>query len=190
MKILKNEKGILAFDFLVGFMMITSFFMLLVILSFTLSVVESMQYIAFATARTYYAADVSEAEQRKSAREKYNQLIQKEELKSLLRERWFDMQDPQFPDDFNLDGMEDGVRIDFTAKVLSFTLPFFLGRTGDSNSFTSNVNAYIGREPSQEDCMNHQRERGEMIVNRLDPSYRTYSDLYLKSYIPIGDNGC
>ena len=49
MKSLKNQKGVLAFDFLIGFMMITSFFMLLVILSFTLSVVESMQYIAFAT---------------------------------------------------------------------------------------------------------------------------------------------
>lgn len=193
MKSLKNQKGVLAFDFLVGFMIITSFFMLLVILSFTLSVVESMQYIAFATARTYYAADVSEAEQKNAAREKYDQLIQKEELKSLLRDRWFSMPDRESPDlfpDFNTDGIADGVRIDFTAKVLSFTLPFFLGRTGESNSFISNVNAYIGREPSQEDCMDYQRRRGEMIVTRLDPSYRIYSDRYLQSYIPIGDNGC
>ena len=99
------------------------------------------------------------------------------------------MQEPIFPD-FNTDGMADGVRIDFTAKVLSFTLPFFLGRTGDSNSFRSNVNAYIGREPSWEDCMNYQRERGDMIVTRLHSSYRTYSDYYEQSYQPIGDNGC
>ena len=164
--------------------------MLLVMLSFTLSMVESMQYIAFATARTYYASDVDEAKQKEAATLKYNTLKEKEELKSLLRERWFDMQPPRFPD-LNDDDIEDGVRIEFTAKVLSFTLPFFLGRTGESNSFQSNVNAYIGREPSQAECMEYQENRGEMIIG-LDPSYQIYSDHYQRFYKPvaIGDNGC
>ena len=181
---IKNQKGILAFDFLVGFMIITSFFMLLAMLSFTLSVVESMQYIAFATARTYYAADVNEGVQKDAAEDKYDQ-FKDTSLKGLLRDDWFDMQGPVFSDPYGND--KAGVRIDFTAKVLSFTLPFFLGKTGESNSFKSNVNAYIGREISQAECMGDLERRGSMIIN-LNDSYRYYYDE--GSYIAIGDNGC
>ena len=185
MKVLRNQRGILAFDFLFGIIIITGFFILVVMLNFTLSVVESMQYIAFSTSRTYYAADESEAKQREAAELKYNQLKEEGILKSLLREAWFEVQPPNF----NPDLKKGGVRIDFTAKSLSFTLPFFLGRTGDPNSFRTNVNSYIGVEPSMEDCMEYNRGMKERILNLL-PDYQVYSRGFASSPEVIGDNGC
>ena len=182
MKLLRNQKGILAFDFLFGIMIITGFFILLVMLSFTLSVVESIQYIAFATSRTYYAADENETKQREAAELKYNQLKEKGVLKSLLKDAWFEMQAPRF----NPDKKKGGVRIDFTAKSLSFSLPFFLGRTGDPGYFRTNVNSYIGREPSMKGCMDYNRETRARILN-LSSEYQAYSQPALEV---VGDNGC
>ena len=182
MKFLRNQKGVLAFDFLFGLMIMTGFFILVVMLSFTLSVVESLQYIAFATSRTYYAADRNEGLQRNAALEKYTQLKEEGVLKSLLRDRWFEMQPPVFNPN-----RVDGVRVDFTAKALSFSLPFFLGRTGDPNSFKSNVNSYIGREPSMQECM----EDNEQIKEELGSRYQEHAATLNSAPINVaGDNGC
>ena len=183
MKSLKNQKGILAFDFLFGLMIITGFFILVVMLNFALSVVESVQYITFATSRTYLAADMNETKQREAAELKYNQLKEGGILKSLLRERWFEVQPPRFTN--------NGVRIDLTARALSFSLPFFLGRTGDPDSFRTNVNSYIGREPSMQECMEYNEKIKEEILN-LDSSYQALSSSTYNSapIIIAGDNGC
>lgn len=186
MKSLRDQKGILAFDFLFGLMIITGFFILVVMLNFTLSVVESVQYIAFATSRTYLAADVNETEQREAAELKYNQLKEEGVLKSLLRERWFETQPPIF----DPDRIRGGVRIDLTAKALSFSLPFFLGRTGDPNSFRTNVNSYIGRQPSMQECMEYNEKIKEEILN-LDSSYQGHAAAFNSAPMNIaGDNGC
>ena len=185
MKFLRNQKGILAFDFLFGIMIMTGFFILVVMLSFTLSVVESIQYIAFATSRTYYAADENEVKQREAAELKYEQLKEEGVLKSLLKETWFDVEPPHF----NSDSKTGGVRIDFTAKSLSFTLPFFLGRTGDPSFFRTNVNSYIGREPSMKNCMDYNRELRARILT-LNPDYQSYSGGLNSALEVAGDNGC
>ena len=183
MKLLRNQKGVLAFDFLFGLMIMTGFFILVIMLNFTLSVVESVQYIAFATSRTYLAADRNEGLQKNAAIEKYTQLKEIGVLKSLLRDRWFEMQPPVF----NPDRRVGGVRVDFTARALSFSLPFFLGRTGEPNSFRTNVNSYIGREPSMQDCM----EYNEQIKEELGSRYEEHASAVNLAPINVaGDNGC
>ena len=190
MKFLRNEKGILAFDFLFGLMIMTGFFILVVMLNFTLSVIESIQYIAFSTSRTYYAADVDVSSQEGAALEKYNQLKEEGILKSLLREEWFEIQNPVFIN--SRDRVNGGVRLDVTARVLSFTLPFFLGNTGEPNTFKTNVNSYIGREPSMQECVEYNEDIKEEILN-LSSSYRQGqipSGMNTAPIMTTGDNGC
>lgn len=192
--ILYNQKGVLAFDFLVGFMLISSFFIMLAILSFTLSAVESIQYVAFATSRSYYAADVTKSDQETNAREKYTQLLENTPaFQRVLQDRWFELPDdpfigspPEHPDKY------EGVQIDFTAKVLAFELPFFLGITGDESYFKSSVNSYIGREISMDECQrNIEFDRPQAILN-LDPNYQIgeYGDGMNQAYVYMEDNGC
>ncbi len=189
MKFLKDEKGVLAFDFLFGLMIMTGFFILVIMLNFTLSVIESIQYIAFATSRTYYAADENVTKSEEAAEKKYNDLKEEGMLKSLLREKWFKMSPKPV---FKKDGSTKGVRLDVTAKVLSFNLPFFLGNTGEANSFKTNVNSYIGREPSMQDCIDYNEVIKDEILN-LDSSYQDSTISGHMKAAPImaaGDNGC
>ena len=186
MKSLKNEKGILALDFIFGLMIMTGFFMLVIMLNFTLSTIESIQYIAFATSRTYYAADENIVKSEDAALKKYDQLKKAGILESLLRNRWFEIKEPVFDDDRKI----GGVRLDVTVKALSFTLPFFLGKTGEASSFKTNVNSYIGKEPSMQDCIEYNKAIKEEILN-LDSSYQAYSSHMSSAHIiRTGDNGC
>ena len=191
MKSLKNQKGVLAFDFLFGFMLMASFFMLIVILSFTLSAVEVLQYIAFATSRSYVASDV-EGEQKNAAMKKYEYLINGGIFK--MKPEWFslppDNEDLKFDDGGGNNKKREGIRIEFTAKILSVNLPFFLGSTGSEESFKSSVNSYIGREPDMEECQNFVRNRPDLIMEMKNGDmYKAYQS-EMQSSAPIWDNGC
>lgn len=180
---IQRQRGFLAFDFLFGFMLISSFFMLIAILSFTLSVVETLQYTAFASSRTYYASDVSKAAQRDAGVRKYQQLT--ESFQGLLKDDWFDVEDVEFEQK-----QVDGAEIGFTAKVLAFELPFDLGSTGNENTFKSSVNAYMGREKSMAECQDDLSETRVKAILELDPAYEVYGQEIEDGYSYIGDNGC
>ena len=190
MKSLKNQKGVLAFDFLFGFMFMASFFMLIVILSFTLSAVEVLQYIAFATSRSYVASDVSEGKQKKAARDKYEYLINGGIFK--MKPEWFNLPDKDdnklISNNKKVGDRGIGTYIEFNAKILSVDLPF-LGDTTSGN-FISSVNSYIGREPPMNKCQEFVRNRPDLIMEMDNGDmYKAYQS-EMQSSAPIWDNGC
>ena len=192
MKSLKNQKGVLTFDFIFGMTLITGFFILLLIVNFTLSVVESIQYIAFATARSYYAADVNQQDQQDAAKKKYNTLIDGPIFKKLLKSpTWFkfhrNAEDVakdlhRLPDN---DETPTGAKIKFTAKVLYFSLPFIGDTANKENVFKTSVNAYMGREPSADECKDFNTKR----IDKIKGFGGDYSQL-IKIENLRGDNGC
>ncbi|MCJ8275281.1 MAG: hypothetical protein MJK18_00430, partial [Bdellovibrionales bacterium] len=93
LRTIKNEKGILTIDFLFAFMMVFGFTSLLYSFAFTLSVVEVVQYISFATARNYALAHSSETEQRARAEQKFAELSQDPTITPFITSGWFTIRD-------------------------------------------------------------------------------------------------
>ena len=171
--ILKNERGILTIDFLFAFVMVFGFTAILYSFAFTLSVAEVVQYVSYASARNYNLAHKDESEQRQRAQQKYQELVSKPSIASLMTAGWFKVGDAQigdfnddYPDDGGLDSANFvGVRIPFSAPVLYKRIPF-LGTTGnDPEGFTANINSYLAREPTFQECQAFTNQRGDALNN-------------------------
>lgn len=169
--ILRNEKGILTIDFLFAFIMVFGFTAILYSFAFTLSVAEVVQYISYATARNYNLAHLDETQQRERGQQKFQELSQNPSIAALISAGWFQIGDAQigdFNDDYPGDNGLDsanfiGVRIPFSAPVLYKRIPF-LGTTGnDPDGFTANINSYLAREPTFQECEAFANQRGDAL---------------------------
>ena len=205
-----NSRGSITIDFLFAFVLIAGFSLIILTFSATLSMVEVVQYVAFASARNYFSGNYNEPSQKKMAENKFNQL--KSELSPLLG-GWFDVS-MQGVGNFgpgNYAGVSkpspyryttevehnifQGVMVNFTAKILDFQIPFFGATQSQSpghtptSGFTTNITSFLGREPSFEECTEFNNKRWENIKN-LNPSYGKADQHAHGKYIPINDNGC
>lgn len=185
---INNESGNLAIDFIFGITLTFASMAIFFSLSFSLSVTELAQYLAFATARSYNAAHLTKDTQRLQAEKKYDYLMSKPVYKTLLKEGgWFKFGRPQFD---NEDGFYNavspldifvGVKHKFEASMLDMQIPM-LGDTSDEGGFVANINAYLGREPSFKECEAYQLSKKAMFTNL---GYSMDNDLQV-----MIDNGC
>lgn len=213
MRGLKNSNGFITVDYLFAFFLVAGFSLAIMTFSATLSVVEIVQYMSFASARNYFAGNISEEKQKAAATQKFFELKANPVISPLLNGGWFEVPDQSFIVDYNvpekypsLEGyatnaqinLFHGVTVDLNAKILDFQVPFF-GSTkkseqGDNNSasgFTTTITSFLGREPSFEECHNFNESRWEAIrklQNRVGAS--DYSAAGDDDYIVINDNGC
>jgi hypothetical protein len=191
MKLIKNQNGLLLFDFIFALMLIMALSTVLLAVSFTLSVTEAVQYIAFSTSRAYYGSHRTPQEQLAAAEAKFEVLRERPSFRKLINNDWFDLTPAygNFADDYGVGPEEgknlNGVKILMTAKVLSFSVPL-LGKSGEENDFQANVTSYIGREPTFSECRQVQGSRG----NAIQGLQGGFSSLPGFQYINIGDNGC
>lgn len=189
--ILNNERGNLAIDFIFGMTLTFASMAIFFALSFSLSVTEIAQYVAFATARTYTAAHKDEATQQERANLKYQQLINTGVFKTLLKESdWFKLHPPVINSSndqetyFPVSDARDifvGPKFKFEANMLDMNLPL-LGSSSEQGGFVANINAFIGREPSFSECMVYQISKKQMMESL---GYSFPGDL-----VVMVDNGC
>ena len=189
-KILNNEKGILTIDFIFASLLVFAFSAILFSFAFTFSVAEVVQYISFATARNYNQAHLNEAAQRERGEQKFNELVANPAVAALVTAGWFRIGDLQlgdfnseYPGDNGLDSANFiGARIPFSAPILYKRLPL-VGATGnDPEGFTANINSYVAREPTFEECRAFMQQRSQAL------SGLGYT---LQGNMPIlMDNGC
>lgn len=199
---LRNQKGNLSIDFLFSLTLILGLTAVIFAVSFALSMVEVTQYISFAVARNYYSGHVNEEAQKNLASAKYRQLSQVKAFHFLFKKNsgWFVLTDPEeiasgigdFRSEYEEHsiGANDhstfiGSRINFEAKILSFNVPYFGSSNTESKKNSANVQSFLGREPTSEECMQFQEQRFEQILNiysnaGVNPQER---ELY-------ADNGC
>lgn len=191
-KILKNQKGSLVIDFIFAFMLVLSVSFVLLGLSFTLSVVESIQYLAFSTSRDYFAAHENLQKQEDLAKKKFETLKTAGSYKTLLRKDWFDVKyigSGDFAQDYSSTHPNDifkGTKLNVTIGFLNFNLPLFGSTEGDS-PYKTNIASFLGREPSSSECMSLVRNRFQALL-ALD-NYKMGS-IVPESYIAFDDNGC
>ncbi len=210
---MKNSGGFITVDYLFAFFLVSGFSLAIMTFSATLSTVEIVQYMAFASARNYFAGNVSELKQKEAAATKFFELKDNPVIAPLLNGGWFEVPDNSYIVDYNLPAKYNdyknfgenpsinlfhGVAVAFKAKILDFQVPFF-GSTkksdGDSSKtqgFTTNITAFLGREPSFEECNLFNEDRWEKIkelANSVGAS--NYSAAAGDNdYIVINDNGC
>lgn len=176
--ILKSNKGSLTVDFIFGMTLCFISMAVFFAMSFSLSVVEISQYIAFASARTYNAAHISQEKQAERAADKFNILTNSPSFKTFLKDSdWFELKirkigdKETFVQDFPLSADNPrnlfvGVQLSFKASMLDMSLPF-VGNSSDEEGFSSNINAFLGREPSFNECIENFHNQKATLLSGL-----------------------
>ena len=181
-----NNKGFLVFDFMFAFLIVIGMSMLLLITNYALSMMEVVQYMTFASSRSYYASDISEAEQKNSAIAKFESLREQKILKNLLNKNLFTVttehgdHSEYFEDNNNKNLV--GTKTSVSVKVLSKSLPL-IGSAGSENDFQTTVISMLGREPSMTECMSFVQQKAQLIQG-------LYSELEGFNAYSFWDNGC
>ncbi len=211
---MKNQKGSITVDYLFAFVLVGGFSFLIFALSVSLSVVEVVQYMTFASARNYYAGNLDpengQFSQIQAGNNKFNSLASDPVFAPLFKNGWFKISNlsvgsisqnpnPDFAQYRSLppiQNMFQGTVVTLTLSALDFNVPFF-GSTstgqqnGKKKEFASYVGSYLGREITFRECENFMIDRFPEIkklkTNNGDQPYANVRTTYV--YIPP-DNGC
>ena len=212
----KSNRGVITIDFLFAFTFVFSLVYLLFVVSFTFFMVEVSQYITFSAARSYYAAHISNAQQVEMGKRKFLSLTQAETspVKGLFSNmKWYSFSEPligkfaddgySYPaagdqvllDDYDVKAEPQqntfwGVRVEFIPKVLDFSLPL-IGSTnekgeGTGEIFKTNIQSFLGREVSMEECFEFNANR----LNAIQQKHSRYNSLPQVQLAKVADNGC
>lgn len=211
-----NSRGFITVDYLFAFFLVAGFSMVIMTFSATLSMVETVQYVAFAGARNFFAGNMDLQAQQNAATKKMSALASNKAVAPLLSGNWFKADIANATVNYNIpenaNGFSDytpsdpsrnlfhGVIIPFQANILAFQIPFF-GSTTKSDSgggsksptFSTNITAFLGREPTYQECSDFNQARWQNIKNLSTPtgsSYQPPSSAPNVEYVVINDNGC
>lgn len=197
---LRNQRGVISFDFLFAFILVFAFFTTFVTLTFAVSFIEVAQYVSFAVARTYMAGHLSEPEQKAAALRKFEALQANRAIGGMFRSNWVQMAGEPIVGEFNPEynsGRQTffGARLPVRFTVLEKNIPL-LGTTTSEDGMVANVQSFLLREPTFLECREFMNRRLDALL-RADPTNRYREMLALR---PIGgtsdlyagmlDNGC
>lgn len=191
---IKNQSGAITLDFIFALVLVLSMTMLLGVFSFSLSVVESVQYLTFSSSRAYFAGHINQEEQTKAAEKKFESLASSGSYKKLLKKDWFDVSIAKVGDSSDVyEGKEDrdifeGVRTKIVVGLLDLQIPLFGSTKGDV-PFEAYITSFLGREPTSEECMEMVSERFNEIIKLGGGSY-SGGNVGAGSYAAFDDNGC
>lgn len=197
-----NKRGFITIDFI--FAMFVSFGLVVILfaMTFTLSVVEITQYIAFAASRAHSAGHVSVNDQAELAFKKYQELTTNKVLAPLYSNGWFTISKPDQMqiksgngDTFDNEYGDEkkyapfiGVRFNLSAHVLNIKFPL-LG-SQDDDDFSLRIASFLIREPTSEECQKFMETSSRFkAIMDLDPRFNSVPGVSTK-YIPMEDNGC
>lgn len=191
-KTLNNEKGILTLDFIFASMLVFGLSAIIFSFGMTLSVVEVVQYITFASARNYSLAHLNQEMQEERGRQKYEELVANNAIRPLLENGWFGVEPVEIAD-FNNEYAPDasydsdnfiGARVRFRAPILYKRIPLIGTTASGPEGFEANIQSFLAREPTFEECRQFMSER-----TNLFQTLGTYTVDPTKVAIMM-DNGC
>jgi hypothetical protein len=190
---LRNERGILTFDFMFALFMAIGFAIVLFSVSITLSLVEVAQYVTYATSRAYNGGHETQDLQTQNGQNKYNDIMSNSVFKGIFGLGLVTLSAPQLSD-FSSDYAEDdpdnaievGARIPMDAKLLHLNIPLLGSTTEDSSIGKATLNSYLMREVSTTECREGFNRVRYDNINQLSP----YSAAPNAKAVLITDNGC
>lgn len=170
----RNEGGFITLDFIFALMLSVGFAVIFFSVSITLSLVETAQYVTFASARAFAAAHETEQAQKDLGQAKYDEIMAKRTFKTFLSSDWMKISPPNLGDFYseypNQAGGDDntfvGAQITIDAKLLHLNVPFVGKTTENPNVGKATLNAYLMREVSTTECReNFNRARYDQLKN-------------------------
>lgn len=213
-----TSRGFVTVDFLVSLILSFGVCILFFVFSLTLTAVEVAQYIAFSTARAMSSADVDPEQQILNARNKYKSLLtdaSKKGVGGLFNKNsgWFALSEPgkleirggdaaggDFGEDYSAEAGADGsgisgipfigVRLEFTARLLSMKVPF-LGHTNENkDGFKTNITGFLMREPTHAECDQFFKDRPQQIRNLDSARWPGNTQSWDANPLTVEDNAC
>lgn len=198
---LHDESGVLTLDFLFAFTLVFGMTLVLFAVCLSLTVVELTQYVTYSVARNYYAAHDSRQLQTDVARTKFEQLTRDTAaFAPLFSSGWFQLSNLEVGPAAEAQSLADypqqgdyverstfvGARVTLNAKVLEIRIPFFGDTYEQEDGFITRVSTFIGRAPSNEECLSLNANRWQAIRS-LDSGYQLAPE---GGYTVQADNGC
>jgi hypothetical protein len=205
--ILANSKGFLSADFIFSIIIASGLCVVFFSLTFTLSMVEVGQYIAYSVTRAHSAAHKTQDDQEKAAKIKFASLQKNKVLRPLFNNGWFEIGNleirgagangknfsDRYPKETNSDkGVPQvGIRLSFEAKLLNIKIPMLGPTDPDGNGFKAFLTGMMIREPSAKECRDQiENDRYKAILN-LDKRFEQIAGpASERKYVPMEDNGC
>lgn len=192
LKPLRNEKGILTVDFIFASMLVFSLSAVIFSFGMTLSVVEVVQYMSFAAARNYSLAHLNEAKQKERGEFHFENLAFDPIFQSMVEVGWFQIGNVDIRDfnaEFNPDSSYEsdnfvGARIPFSAPILYKRIPMIGSTASDENAFQANVQSFLAREPTFEECRTFISQRAQQMQSL------GFSQVQVDQVVVMMDNGC
>jgi hypothetical protein len=204
---IQNSQGFLSADFLFSIIIASGLCMIFFCLTFTLSMVEVGQYIAFSVTRAHAAGHKTQDDQIAMGKAKFASLQKNKVLRPLFSNGWFEItnldirgggQDQKNFNDRYPKGETNttmlpqvGARLNFEAKMLKFNIPF-LGSTDNGNGFKAFLTGLMIREPSAKECFDQIRKQRYRAILALDKDRfeKIAGSSSESEYVPMEDNGC
>lgn len=204
---LRNSKGFLSADFLFSIVIASCLCAVFFSLSFTLSMVEIGQYIAFSVSRAHAAAHKTQEDQEKAAKDKFASLQKNKVLAPLFSNGWFEIGaldirgggpgGKDFGDRYPKPGdgtrgvPQTGIRLNFEAKLLDLKVPLLGPTDPDGNGFKAFLTGLMIREPTTKECRDQIKTQRYKAILNLDKRFEGIAGTgSQKDYIPMEDNGC
>jgi hypothetical protein len=195
----QNQSGILTVDFIMALLISFGLGMILMAMSFTLTVVEVAQYAAYSAVRTMSAAHVSEDRQIENGRKKFDSLTKAGSFGGLFTSGWFELGVAEFrAGNGKIFGNPPsggqfrriyfiGMSVPLKVRILEINIPL-IGKTGEEGDFSTSINAFLLREPSQDECFKFFESRKQGFRASQFPSAQTFYDP--NALVRMEDNGC
>lgn len=186
-----NQKGGITLDFIFALVLVLSMTLLLGVFSFSLAIVEGVQYIAFASSRAYYPSHINVETQRRLAQEKFEELTKSSGFSGFIKPDLFQVTVEGIGDASQVHRREDfrdileGVRLKVVISMLNINIP---GLGGSSDEpYETFINSYLGRESTAQECQAFMQQRFQALLE--EPGYSS-SVIQPQSYFAFEDNGC
>ena len=201
---IKNKKGSLTVQFLLGFALILSFVLLFSAMVLTLTVSSITQYITFSASRELFLDQGSVSAQQRAAEAKYSSLKDSLHFKNLFKNNLFQIGDISTGDEksgmgFRRSGFGAppnlfyGVWTKFNPKILDMKTMWGSTEPESDDFFETTIGSYLGTEPTKEACINFTRIYRNWIAERIQntPGLPIRLSQTRAQQINIGpDNGC
>jgi hypothetical protein len=198
--LLKNQRGAIAVDFVFGLVLVLGLTTIMIALTYTLAVVEVIQYAAFSASRAYFLGNVSPVDQQTAGQTKFQQFTSQKYIKLLVPKVWFALKpevkdfSEDFPASDDGDRYYEGVRVQLQAKMLDIKIPFYgsTANQGGASGFKTRVNSFLGREVTQTECNQFMRARWEKIKGLPVSGGAQYTQFMTNNTNVFAgdDNGC
>lgn len=200
-----KQDGFISLDFLFSITIAGFLCMVLFAMTFTFTVVEVSQYIAFSVSRAHMAGHVDQEKQELMAKNKFTVMVNNPIFAPLYKNGWFELTGPdirgggeggktfaaEYPVENESKVAQVGVRLLFNAKLLSMNFSFLGSTASDDRGFLAHITGLLIREPTTRECQKAlSRDVRYKTLLDLDAGRFSIANGYADKYVAMEDNGC